>query len=99
MVFICLNWLRLDFSLYDRCFWGPFTDNFFGFARFFDLLFSVYVRYFTLFKLGYMPKESRLYLCDKDHNLVSYRLLLSVLEYQTAVMRRDFELADKVGVS
>ncbi|MFH4978669.1 hypothetical protein AB6A40_005378 [Gnathostoma spinigerum] len=46
--------------------------------------------------LGYMPKESRLYLCDKDHNVISYRLLLSVLEYQTAVMRRDFSTADKV---
>lgn len=50
----------------------------------------------SIFKLGYMPKESRLYLCDKDHNIVSYRLLLSVLEYQTAVMRRDFETADRV---
>ncbi|VDK41713.1 unnamed protein product [Anisakis simplex] len=49
-----------------------------------------------LYLLGYMPKESRLYLCDKDHNFVSYRLLLSVLEYQTAVMRRDFDTADKV---
>jgi len=27
---------------------------------------------------------------------VSYSLLLSVLEYQTAVMRQDFETADKV---
>ncbi|VDN24008.1 unnamed protein product [Gongylonema pulchrum] len=49
-----------------------------------------------LYLLGYMPKESRLYLCDKDHNFVSYRLLLSVLEYQTAVMRRDFDTADRV---
>ncbi|VDN01653.1 unnamed protein product [Thelazia callipaeda] len=48
-----------------------------------------------LYLLGYMPKESRLYLCDKDHNFVSYRLLLSVLEYQTAVMRRDFDTANK----
>uniref|UniRef100_A0A0N5AKD2 Coatomer subunit beta' n=1 Tax=Syphacia muris TaxID=451379 RepID=A0A0N5AKD2_9BILA len=49
-----------------------------------------------LYLLGYMPKESRLYLCDKDHNLFSYKLLLSVLEYQTAVMRRDFDSADKL---
>ena len=28
--------------------------------------------------------------------MVSFQLLLSVLEYQTAVMRRDFETADKV---
>lgn len=52
-----------------------------------------------LYLLGYMPNESRLFLCDKDHNIVSYRLLLAVLEYQTAVMRRDFETADKVLTS
>jgi coatomer subunit beta' len=49
-----------------------------------------------LYLLGYIPKDSRLYACDKDHNVVSYQLLLSVLEYQTAVMRRDFDTADKV---
>lgn len=50
----------------------------------------------TMYVLGYIPKESRLYLGDKELNVVSYSLLLSVLEYQTAVMRRDFETADKV---
>lgn len=38
----------------------------------------------------------RLYLGDKELNVVSYSLLLSVLEYQTAVMRRDFDTADRV---
>ncbi|WAR15327.1 COPB2-like protein [Mya arenaria] len=38
----------------------------------------------------------RLYLGDKELNVISYSLLLSVLEYQTAVMRQDFETADKV---
>lgn len=38
----------------------------------------------------------RLYLNDKDLNIVSYSLLLCVLEYQTAVMRKDFESADKI---
>ena len=37
-----------------------------------------------------------MYLGDKELNVVSFQLLLSVLEYQTAVMRRDFEIADKV---
>lgn len=50
----------------------------------------------TMYVLGYIPKESRLFLGDKELNVVSYSLLLSVLEYQTAVMRRDFEMADKV---
>ncbi|ESO11584.1 hypothetical protein HELRODRAFT_96758 [Helobdella robusta] len=50
----------------------------------------------VLYLLGYIPGENRLYLGDKELNVVTYSLLLSVLEYQTAVMRRDFETADKV---
>lgn len=50
----------------------------------------------VMYLLGYIPKENRLYLGDKELNIVSYSLLVSVLEYQTAVMRRDFETADKV---
>ncbi|KAL7644998.1 UNVERIFIED_CONTAM: hypothetical protein RMT77_004822 [Armadillidium vulgare] len=50
----------------------------------------------TLYLLGYISKDNRLYLGDKELNVVSYELLLSVLEYQTAVMRRDFETADRV---
>lgn len=50
----------------------------------------------TMYLLGYVPKENRLYLGDKELNISSYCLLLSVLEYQTAVMRRDFDIADRV---
>nr|MBE5724356.1 coat protein (coatomer) beta' [Cucujiformia] len=49
-----------------------------------------------LYVLGYVPKDDRIYLVDKELNVVSYQLLLSVLEYQTAVMRRDFSTADRV---
>lgn len=49
-----------------------------------------------MYLLGYVPKDNRLYLCDKELSVVSYSLLLSVLEYQTAVMRQDFETANKV---
>lgn len=50
----------------------------------------------TMYILGYIPKDNRLYLSDKDMNVVGYSLLLSVLEYQTAVMRQDFETAKQV---
>merc|ERR1712226_1359725 len=50
----------------------------------------------TMYLLGYIPADNRLYLGDKELGVVSFQLLLSVLEYQTAVMRRDFETADKV---
>lgn len=50
----------------------------------------------TMYLLGYIAKENRLYLGDKELNIISYSLLLTVLEYQTAVMRGDFEAADKI---
>jgi coatomer subunit beta' len=49
-----------------------------------------------MYLLGYIPNDNRLYLGDKELNVVSFSLLLSVLEYQTAVMRKDFTTADKV---
>ncbi|KAF8375128.1 copb-2 [Pristionchus pacificus] len=49
-----------------------------------------------LYLLGYMADNSRVYLVDKELNVCSYKLLLSVLEYQTAVMRKDFDAADRV---
>lgn len=49
-----------------------------------------------MYLLGYIPNDNRIYLSDKELSIVSFSLLLSVLEYQTAVMRKDFETADKV---
>ena len=46
--------------------------------------------------LGYIPKDNRVYLGDKELGVVSYSLQLAVLEYQTAIMRKDFDTADKV---
>mmetsp|Transcript_23742 Transcript_23742/g.62029 ORF Transcript_23742/g.62029 Transcript_23742/m.62029 type:complete len:903 (+) Transcript_23742:102-2810(+) len=49
-----------------------------------------------LYILGYLGSTGRLYLCDKDVNVVSFELQQSVLEYQTAVMRGDLEAADAI---
>ena len=49
-----------------------------------------------MYLLGYIPRDNRLYLGDKELGVASFSLLLSVLEYQTAVMRRDFDTADSV---
>ncbi len=61
-----------------------------------QILFNCIINYSTMYLLGYIPRENRLYLGDKELNVVSYSLLLSVLEYQTAVMRGDFEAADQI---
>eukprot|EP00578_Thalassiosira_sp_NH16_P025699 CAMPEP_0181083606 /NCGR_PEP_ID=MMETSP1071-20121207/4248_1 /TAXON_ID=35127 /ORGANISM="Thalassiosira sp., Strain NH16" /LENGTH=969 /DNA_ID=CAMNT_0023165277 /DNA_START=39 /DNA_END=2948 /DNA_ORIENTATION=- len=49
--------------------------------------------------LGYLAKEDRVYLVDKSLNIVSYRVMLSVLQYQTAVMRGDFDAANELLAS
>jgi coatomer subunit beta' len=46
--------------------------------------------------LGYLAKEDRVYLIDKSLNIVAYKVMLSVLQYQTAVMRGDFDTANEL---
>lgn len=41
------------------------------------------------FILGYDGKQNRLYLVDKSLNLVSYSLLLSLVNYQSAILNED----------
>lgn len=49
-----------------------------------------------LFLLGYIPAHNRIYLADKDVNIFVYGLSLSVIEYQTAILRGDLEAADEL---
>lgn len=50
----------------------------------------------TLYLLGYLPKFGRVFLIDKAHNIVSYTLRLTVINYQTAVIRNDFHTASEL---
>ncbi|GAA5900352.1 hypothetical protein JCM5296_001406, partial [Sporobolomyces johnsonii] len=49
-----------------------------------------------MYLLGYLPSHNRIYLCDKDVNLFAYSLSLSVIEYQTAVLRNDLAAAAEI---
>ena len=46
--------------------------------------------------LGYLARDSRIYLCDKDVNVISIALSLPVLEYQTLVLRGEMESASEL---
>lgn len=48
------------------------------------------------YMLGYLAKENRVYLMDKQLNVVSYKVLLAMLQYQTAVVREDFAVANSL---
>ncbi|KAJ2310369.1 Coatomer subunit beta' [Coemansia sp. RSA 2705] len=43
--------------------------------------------------LGYVARDNRVYLADKDVNVVSFVLPLPVIEYQTAILRGDLDAA------
>lgn len=49
----------------------------------------------TNYVLGYLARDNKVYVSDKDINVSSYHLSLSVLEYQTLVLRGEIEQANE----
>ena len=49
-----------------------------------------------MYVLRYLPRDGRLYLCDKDMTLMSYTLSTNVVEYQTLVLRGDLDAAQSL---
>ncbi|KAI9821191.1 MAG: Coatomer subunit beta' [Pycnora praestabilis] len=50
----------------------------------------------SMYLLGYLPRDGRVYIADKDVQVVSYALSLSVVEYQTLVLRGDMDSANEL---
>ncbi len=46
-----------------------------------------------MYILGYLPRDGRVYVADKDVGVVSFALSLSVVEYQTLVLRGEMDAA------
>jgi coatomer subunit beta' len=49
-----------------------------------------------MYLLGYLPAHNRVYVADKSLNVYGYMLSLSVVEYQTAVLRGDMNGAAEI---
>lgn len=49
-----------------------------------------------MYVLGYLPRDGRIYLSDKDVNVVSFGLSLSMVEYQTLVLRNEMDMANEL---
>lgn len=52
-----------------------------------------------MYSLGFIQRDSRIYLADKDVNVTSFALSLPVLEYQTLVLRGDMDTAAELLTS
>lgn len=46
--------------------------------------------------LGYLPRDGRMYVCDKDVQVSSFALSVSVIEYQTLVLRGELDTANEM---
>ncbi|CAD7700543.1 unnamed protein product, partial [Ostreobium quekettii] len=49
-----------------------------------------------MYLLGFLASQSRVYLIDKDLSVVSYTLLMNLIEYKTLVMRGDIDAAQEI---
>ena len=49
-----------------------------------------------MYLLGYLAAQNRVYLIDKQFGVVSYTLLLSLIEYKTLVLRGEMEAAEEL---
>ncbi|MFS7974230.1 putative transcription factor WD40-like family [Helianthus anomalus] len=49
-----------------------------------------------MYLLGYLANQSRVYLIDKEFNVIGYTLLLTLIEYKTLVMRGELERASEL---
>lgn len=49
-----------------------------------------------MYMLGYIPRDGRIYLADKDINVSSYALSLALVEYQTMIIRGDHDEAANI---
>lgn len=47
-----------------------------------------------MYVLGYLPRDGRVYIADKDVSITSFALSLAVVEYQTLVLRGDLDTAN-----
>lgn len=49
-----------------------------------------------MYLLRYLQRDERVYLCDKDVSLSSYRLSTALLSYQTLVLRNELDAAQEL---
>lgn len=49
-----------------------------------------------LFLLGYLEAQNSLILVNKDFKVVSYKFHQSLVQYQTAIVKENFEKAEEI---
>ncbi|MCQ2819765.1 MAG: coatomer subunit beta' [archaeon] len=61
-----------------------------------DKVFPITTLSSKYFLLGYLPSSNHIYLINKNFQIISYTLPLSFLEYEMAIIRKDYEKAKEI---
>lgn len=64
-----------------------------------DKIFSITTLNNNYSLLGYLSSINRILLMNKSFQLISYNFPLSFINYQVAILKRDFQSAEKVELS
>lgn len=95
---VCFTWLTLDYSVRT----GQWVGDCFVYTNSTNRLnYLVGDQTYTVshfdqpyYVLGYLTRDGRVYVCDKDVQVSSFALSVSVIEYQTLVLRGDLDAAN-----
>jgi len=100
----CVDGFEAYCEINDKVIHGIFLDEVFIYVNnknklnyaIEDKIFSITTLNSNYLLLGYLASTNRLYLMDKSYNLISYSFPASFINYQMAVLKKDFLNADKV---
>ena len=72
---------------------GGQTSTISHFDRYFITSLNISCASRPMYLLGFIPRDNRIYVCDKHFRVSSFSFPLSVIEYQTSILRGDIDAA------
>jgi coatomer subunit beta' len=100
----CVDGFEACFEINDKIINGLFNEDVFIFLNsknkinysLEDRVFSITTLNNNFSLLGYLSSLNKLFLMNKQFQLVSYSFPLSFINYQMAILKKDFEAASKI---
>ncbi len=100
----CVEGFETYCEINDKVVGGLFVDDVFIYTNtknklnyaIEEKIFSITTLNNNYLLLGYLSSNNRIYLMDKSYNVISYGFPASFINYQMAILKKDFTNAKKV---
>lgn len=100
----CEDGFEPNYEISDKIISGLFVDDVFLFLNsknkinyaIEDKIFPVTTLSSNYFLLGYLASSNKIYLMNKNFNMITYTFPLSFVNYQMAIIKKKFEIAEKL---